>query len=317
MFSQKREVILGRDAIVVSNLGYYSLKDTLECGQCFRHELICESEDYIEYMMIIEDFLIIVGQRQKGELIFYDIGDEVFSEVVRPYFSIDTDYEKIREQIIERCTNPKLVEASEAGRGIAILKQDPWQTLFSFIISQNNNIPRIRKIIKRICAGYGTNISIQSGKAECPLKKGNGKISEEVCKECGCCYSFPTPEDVLKNPSVISDAKVGFRYNYLIDSAEKVSCKEVNLDMIAAARSYEHTLECLMKIKGVGPKVASCVALFGFGCLDAFPIDVWIKRAIDEYFDGNLDHTSFGRYAGIAQQYIFHYARNVSKKTGL
>ena len=84
--------------------------------------------------------------------------------------------------------------------------------------------------------------------------------------------------------------------------------------MIAAARSYEHTISRLMEIKGVGAKVASCVALFGFANLEAFPIDVWMKRAIDEYFGGNLDPRALGRYAGIAQQYIFHYVRNLSKE---
>ncbi len=313
MFSQKREVISGRCAIVVSNLGHYSLKDTLECGQCFRYEKISQTPDYIEYLTVIGGLVVVVGQRKAGELIFYEASDEDFDKVLRPYFSLDTDYEKIREDIISRCSNPKLKEASEAGRGIAILKQDPWEALFSFIVSQNNNIPRIRKIIKSICAGYGANISLQQKRRECPLKKVDGGIDEKVCKDCGCCYSFPTPADVLNNPDVLAAAKVGFRYKYLLDAAFKVNTGEINLDMIGAARSYQHAVDCLMEIKGVGLKVASCVALFGFGCLEAFPVDVWIKRAIDEYFDGDLDYMSLGRYAGIAQQYIFHYARNIDK----
>ena len=109
-------------------------------------------------------------------------------------------------------------------------------------------------------------------------------------------------------------ARVGFRYKYLLCAAERVAGGETNLDMIAAARSYEHTRRELMKIYGVGEKVAACVALFGFGNLDAFPIDVWMKRAIDEYFDGSLDHEALGRYRGVAQQYIFHYIRNLQGK---
>ena len=88
----------------------------------------------------------------------------------------------------------------------------------------------------------------------------------------------------------------------------------ISLEKIAAARSYTHTVECLKSIKGVGDKVASCVALFGFANLEAFPIDVWMKRAIDEYFDGKLDPVTLGPYAGVAQQYIFHYIRNLSEK---
>ena len=103
----------------------------------------------------------------------------------------------------------------------------------------------------------------------------------------------------------------GFRYRYLCDAAEKVHTGAVNLDMIAAARSYTYTVERLCEIVGVGKKVAACAALFGFGNLEAFPIDVWMKRAIDEYFDGKLDPTTLGRYAGVAQQYIFHYIRNL------
>ena len=115
----------------------------------------------------------------------------------------------------------------------------------------------------------------------------------------------------MANPDGLLPSKPGFRYKYIIDAADAVASGRINLDMIAAARSYTHTLECLKSIKGVGDKVASCVALFGFANLEAFPIDVWMKRAIDVYFDGQLDPTTLGRYAGIAQQYIFHYIRNV------
>jgi N-glycosylase/DNA lyase len=109
----------------------------------------------------------------------------------------------------------------------------------------------------------------------------------------------------------MESARVGFRYKYLLDAAERVSSGETDLDAIKAQRSYSHTVEELKKIKGVGDKVASCVALFGMGNLEAFPIDVWMKRAIDTYFDGKLDPTTLGEYAGVAQQYIFHYIRNL------
>jgi N-glycosylase/DNA lyase len=106
----------------------------------------------------------------------------------------------------------------------------------------------------------------------------------------------------------------GFRYRYLLDAAEKVHTYAVNLDHIEKSASYEVTIAELMKIVGVGEKVAACCALFGFANLEAFPIDVWMKRAIDTYFDGNLDPASLGKYAGVAQQYIFHYIRNLEKE---
>ncbi len=302
------------EIIRVSGLGRYSLKDTLECGQCFRHELICKADGYTEYMTVVGDELIRVGQKRRGELLFYGIDEEIFKRICVPYFSLETDYGSIKEDILRHTDSEVLRRAADEADGIAILKQDPWETVFSFIVSQNNNIPRIRKIIRKICAEYGVNICLQKRIKECPLSKIEGTPCEEKCRECGSCYTFPTAKDVREEPEKLLSSSPGFRYKYLCDAAEKVDTGTVNLKMIAAARSYTHTKECLMQIKGVGEKVASCAALFAFGNLDAFPIDVWIKRAIDEYFNGELDPASLGRYAGVAQQYIFHYIRNIAEE---
>ena len=314
MFYKKEKSPDGRFCILASDIGHYSLKDTFECGQCFRYELISEDDNHVEYMTVVGDKIIRVGQYTPGELFFYGISEEDFVSVCVPYFALETDYEKIRRDIISRTDSEWLKAAAESAKGIVILAQEPWETVFSFIISQNNNIPRIRKIIKKISAEYGVNISLQNGAKECPLGKLSSAPCEEICRECGACYTFPTAADVNKNPEKLLPSNPGFRYKYLCDAAEKVDTGAVNLDMIAAARSYEHTKNALMQIKGVGEKVASCAALFGFGNLEAFPIDVWMKRAIDEYFGGSLDPTSLGRYAGVAQQYIFHYIRNINKQ---
>lgn len=313
MFYKREKICEECEAIVVNDIGFYSLRDTLECGQCFRYELTRNDDEYVEYITIYKEKLIRVGQRTVGELIFYDVSDEDFENVIVPYFSLSTDYEEIRSDILKRTNSDWLKEASLAARGIAILKQDTWETLFSFIISQNNNIPRIRKIIKQISAEYGVNICLQNKCDRCPLNKIKGAPCDEVCKSCGVCYTFPSAEDIMKNPEKLLPSKPGFRYKYLLDAAEKIYTGAVNLEKIAAARSYEYTKSELMKIKGVGEKVASCVALFGFSNLEAFPVDVWMKRAIDEYFDGSLDATQLGRYAGVAQQYIFHYIRNLQQ----
>ncbi len=313
MFYKREKVSQRGEAIIVNDIGFYTLSDTFECGQCFRYELVEESEGYIEYITVHKDKIIRVGQRKPGELIFYGVTGEEFEDIIVPYFSLSTDYEKIRSDIRSRTDSEWLKKASELARGIAILKQDKWETLFSFIISQNNNIPRIRKIIREISAEYGVNICLQNGCKKCPLGKINSAPCEEICKNCGICYTFPSTEDIVKNPEKLLKSKPGFRYKYLVDCAEKVHTGEVNLEKIAAARSYEYTKGQLMKIKGVGEKVASCVALFAFNNFEAFPIDVWMKRAIDEYFGGNLDPTTLGRYAGVAQQYIFHYIRNLQE----
>ncbi len=314
MLREIRKFEDGREGIEVKELGSYSLEDTLECGQCFRHQLIKKENGYTEYMTVVRDRLVFVGQRKKGELIFYNTDTEFFEEVIVPYFSLMTDYERICRDIISKTDSEWLKSAADAGKGIAILKQDEWEALFSFIVSQNNNIPRIRKIIGQISAEYGTNLCLQNGITKCPLGKINVAPCHKMCKNCGACYSFPTADDVVARPEGLLPSKPGFRYKYLLDAATRVKNKETNLQMIAAARTYTHTVSELSKILGVGLKVASCTALFGFGNLDAFPIDVWMKRAIDKYFDGKLDPTTLGRYAGVAQQYIFHYIRNTESK---
>lgn len=310
MFTRTRKKIDGRDALVIAGLSAYSLRDTLECGQCFRHRPIKEENGYCEYMIPAGKKLFFVGQRKLGELIFYDISDEDFDALAVPYFSLDTDYEKIKDDIRKRTDSAWLKSAIDAAGGIAILRQDAWEALFSFIVSQNNNIPRIKKIIAEISALYGENLCLQNSIKKCPLSKIEGTPCHESCRSCGFCYSFPTADDVAREPAKLLSSRPGFRYKYLVNAAERVASGETNLSMIAAARSYVFTITELKKIHGVGDKVASCAALFGFGNLEAFPIDVWMKRAIDTYFDGHLEPEALGRYAGVAQQYIFHYIRN-------
>ena len=313
-FSKENKTIDEREAIVVSSLGHYSLRDTLECGQCFRYERIRDDDELIEYVIPVGDVVIDVAQAKPGELIFFGISDEDFERIARPYFTLDTDYEAICADIVKRTDSEWLKEAAECAKGIAILKQDPWEALFSFIISQNNNIPRIRKIIREMSSAYGVNISLQNNAQKCPANKISGTPCEEKCNECGICYTFPKCSEVLKNPDAMLPSHPGFRYRYLLDAAEKVHTCAVNLDQIAETASYDVTVAELMRIVGVGEKVAACTALFGFANLEAFPIDVWMKRAINDYFGGKLDPKTLGPYAGVAQQYIFHYIRNIESK---
>ncbi len=314
----KREVIAeiqtvrGRDALVVSALGDMSLKDTLECGQAFRYEELFSEGDYTEYLTVAMERLILVGQSRSGELIFYGMGMDDLPMLTR-YFTLDLDYGAVRKMISDKTDSEWMKRAAECSKGIHILKQDAWEALFSFIISQNNNIPRIRKIIRRLAAEYGENLAKKSGLTKCP-KGLCDEVDEATCRQCGICYSFPTAEAVVRSPEGMLTANPGFRYKYLLDAAKRVEGGETDLKSIEEKEGFEEIMEELKKILGVGDKVASCVALFGMGRLEAFPIDVWMKRAIDEYFGGKLDHTAFGDYAGIAQQYIFHYIRNLSEK---
>ncbi len=328
MFNKKRASLFGRDALIIDGLCDYSLEDTLECGQCFRHLKLCptdtvpapaDAENYVEYMTVVGKYLITVGQRSRSELIFYNVADDVFDKVCVPYFSLDRDYDAIRAEIVESYPSEFLSKAAELSSGIRILRQDPWEALFSFIVSQNNNIPRIKGIIRTVCAAYGENLA-KDGQRTCPKlcreMLGNTgdnaqKLDTDACLLCGACFTFPSPEDILSRPELLLPSHPGFRYRYLLDAAEKVASGEVDFDDITSHASYPYTVEALKRITGVGDKVASCAALFAFDNLEAFPIDVWMKRAINEYFGGSLEPSRLGRYAGVAQQYIFHYIRNL------
>ena len=307
MFKKIYQKYRGREAIIVDGLSNYSLKDSLECGQAFRYELILSDKDYSEYITVIGNSIITVGQENSHSLVFYGIDDDTLEQIAAPYFALYEDYESIRSEIIASTDSEWLKSAASCAGGIRILKQAPEEMLISFIISQNNNIPRIRKIIRKISAEYGKNLSEANG--VCP--KTGEPINKSICRECGICYTFPSAKDIAERPEGLLPARVGFRYGYILDAAEKILNREIDLAEIEKQKSYEFTVSELKKIKGVGDKVASCVALFGFNNLEAFPIDVWMRRAIDTYFGGKLDPKQLGRYAGIAQQYIFHYIRNL------
>ena len=320
LFLKKHDKIFEKDAIIVTGISDYSLKDTFECGQCFRFVKLnsgsllgADAKEFSdEYMTVVRGKLIFVAQRSRDELIFFGLSDDDFLNIAVPYFALDTDYAAIKADVIAHTDSEFLRSAAECAGGIRILRQEPWETVFSFIISQNNNIPRIKKIIRHICAAYGENLAVSSGIDSCPISLEGEKICEEKCRECGLCYSFPTATDVASDPDLLLPSRPGFRFKYLVDAAEKISSGAVDLKGIEDAHSYEYTLSELAKIKGVGAKVASCAALFAFSNLDAFPIDVWMRRAIDEYFGGELDPATLGEYAGVAQQYIFHYIRALS-----
>ena len=315
MFVKKEIETDGKKAIVIEGLGEYNLKDTMECGQCFRYERVLDSEYLSEYYTVVGNIHVHVCQSKIGELTFFDLDNDTFEEVVKDYFALSRPLQEIKEDIRKNTSSQWLNDAIDSSGGIAILKQDPWEALVSFIISQNNNIPRIRKIVREICAEYGVNLYLQNPDHHtCPLNIIDTTPCEEKCKKCGRCYTFPTANDILNYPAGLLPSRPGFRYAYILDAAEAVATKRCSLTDIAEKNSYEYTKEELKKIKGVGDKVAACVALFGFANLEAFPIDVWMKRAIDTYFDGQLDPATLGKYAGIAQQYIFNYIRYLNSK---
>jgi N-glycosylase/DNA lyase len=188
-----------------------------------------------------------------------------------------------------------LSKAIEFCGGIRVLRQPRWETLCSYIISQNNNIPRIKSLINKMCTSFGNIIKI---------KRPDGTLDED--------YSFPEAK-ALSALDVPSLEKLGFGYraNYVLSAAQALVSEKINLDSIAEMPINEGRTE-LRKLVGVGPKVAECSLLYGFGRIEAFPVDTWIKAVMTEFYPGGLPEF-VKPYAGIAQIYLFHYVRNRDK----
>ncbi len=259
----------------ISGITNLSLSETLDCGQAFRWK---EKENGIWCGAARDKYLEL---ELKGDtLILYNTSLLEYKEFWENYFDLNTDYAGIISKI---SNNPILKEAAEMGKGIRILRQDSWEALCSFIFSQNNNIERIKGIIERLCENFGESL-------------GNGF------------YSFPTAEKIASlTPEDLDVLRSGFRAKYAIDAAKRVASGEIDLEKIAKMPIDEARGE-LVKIYGVGEKVADCTLLFGMYRIDAFPRDVWIKRAMEKLFPEGLPRETEG-FEGIIQQYLFYYAR--------
>ncbi len=244
-----------------------------DCGQCFRWD-----SDGVGIAggkiarVVLEDQIV---------KIYCDPDD--FDTFWSKYFDVSLDYSDIRRGFAQ---DKRMNDAINFGKGIRILKQEPWEALISFIISQCNNIPRIKGIIEKMCALFGEEVSF-------------GDIKR---------YSFPTAERLAKcSLADLEPLRSGYRAKYILSAARRVAANETELERISELPTSDARKE-LLSFEGVGNKVADCTLLFGMGKLDAFPVDVWMKRALSEFFDNKTP--DFGAYAGIAQQYIFHYIRN-------
>ena len=265
---------------VVKGLTDFTVDRVFDCGQCFRFEI-----NGSKAVGVAKGKLLELTQTDDG-IIIENCTDEDFEGVWKHYLALDADYASINDRFISG-NDAVMSRAAECSRGIRILRQDGWEALCSFIISQNNNIPRIKKIIDALCRSYGEPFIV------------NGKEY----------YTFPSAERLAAlSVDEIFALRVGFRAAYISDAAKKVASGETDLTLIESMPTPD-ALECLCKIKGVGPKVASCALLFGFDKGDCFPVDVWVKRVLAKYYPDGFDHTALGENAGIAQQYLFYYER--------
>ncbi len=250
----------------------FNLDETLDCGQAFRWKKI-PSDFLCTYEGSFFNDNLRISEISKGKFILHNVTEEEFLGKWVDYFDLNTDYSQLKLMFSEDET---LSKACEFAGGIRLLRQDSWECLVSFIISQNNNIPRIKGIIERLCEHYG---------------------------------GFPTAVQ-MKGVSAddLSYLRSGFRGKYISHAVECINSEEINLSEIAVA-PIEEARTALKKIKGVGPKVSECVLLFGMHRTEAFPVDVWIKRVLEEYYPQGFPEFA-RKNAGIAQQYLFHYIRN-------
>ena len=271
----------------------FDLAQTLECGQCFHFVKLDEND----YVLTAKGRLLHVSQ-QADTVTFYDTEEDEYVNVWKDYFDMDRDYSEIKNKLLEK--DDKLKDAIESMWGVRILNQDFFETLISFIISQNKQIPHIKKIVADISAKFGTYKGTYGG---------------------ADMYTFPTLEQ-LANASEedFKELKTGFRAPYIMDAIRRNMAGQFDINELKSM-DYDSCIKELMTIKGVGEKVANCVSLFGLGKKEAFPVDVWIKRIMETmYFDGvdtpkdkiaAFAKEQFGELGGFAQQYLFYYGKSI------
>lgn len=266
-----------RGAVITCDI---DIAKTLDCGQAFRF-----SEDGGVWRGVAMGRAL--SLEQKGnQITLFDVDEDEFNSLWRGYFDLDRDYGRIKSSV---SSNEILKKATDFSDGIHILRQEPWEAVCSFIISANNNIPRIKGIISRLCENFGKQI-------------GNGL------------FTFPSAEIIssltLDDLAVI---KSGFRAKYILDAAQKFSRNEIDVEALYTL-PIDEARNALMTIKGIGPKVADCALLFGWARVECFPVDVWIRRAMNHFFGENGLPNEAVEYAGIVQQYLFYWARTTGLK---
>ena len=279
----------------IENIKSFELADIFDCGQCFRWN---KQEDG-SYTGVFRKNVMNV-QKQENTVIFKGICDGEIKEIVEDYFDLKRNYEEIKNKLSQIDENVKT--SIEYGQGIRILNQDLWEMIISYIISANNNIPRIKGIIERLSKTYGQEIEWNGEKY----------------------YTFPSAEE-LKDVRVEDYRKLGtgFRDIRLYETVHMILDKKVNLEEMQNNPNTLEVREQLLTLSGVGPKVADCILLFStLKRFEVFPIDVWVRRVMNELYIKNEDetkvnkkeieslaHDKFGNLAGIAQQYLFYWKR--------
>lgn len=277
--------------LIVEALADFDVGQTLECGQCFHFEKLDENE----YALAAFGRLLHIKQTE-DKVIFYNTTFDDFENIWKNYFDLERDYAEIKKILLSK--DEKLKEAIDTMYGVRLLNQEFVETLISFIISQNKQIPHIKQIVANISKQYGEYL---------------GEISGHSF------YSFP---DIARLQNVteedLRECKTGFRAPYIRNAIELVCQQTITVQQLSVLDT-KSCCDKLKLIKGVGNKVANCVMLFGLGKRDAFPVDVWIKRIMETlYFNGQdtaneviekFANDIYGEFGGYAQQYLFYYGK--------
>lgn len=303
------------------------LKQIAESGQCFRMnpldlDLLPEGTDY-GYRIISRGRLLDIWQ-QGQELTFDCAGADL--DFWLDYFDIATDY-----QAMINCVAPGntyLAEAAQAGKGIRILKQDPWEMIITFVISQQKTIPKIRQLVEALCASYGTpvNSALVNGTPANGTPGKGPEVSIDGPDSSQRLFSFPSPEELSRATlDELKELKLGYRAKYIYQLCQDAVSGALDLAMLDTM-DYDAALLYLTGFYGIGKKVANCVCLFGLHHIGAFPVDTWIEKILmAQYYDKRKYRRTpktclcdiivkdvFGQYggcAGVMQQYIFYYER--------
>ncbi|MCI8637219.1 MAG: 8-oxoguanine DNA glycosylase [Clostridia bacterium] len=283
--------------IILKNIDSFEPKDIFECGQCFRWNIQKDGS----YTGIFGENVLNI-KKEKEEIIVEGICKKDLEETIEQYFDLKRDYKKIKETLSKIDKN--METSIKYGKGIRILNQDLWETIISFIISANNNIPRIKGIIERLSKQYGKEIIFKGEKY----------------------YTFPTPEE-LKDVKIqeYRDLGLGFRDKRIYETTQMILNKKVDLRKMQNNPNTLEVREQLLTLSGIGPKVADCILLFStLKRFEVFPIDVWVRRVMNDLYFKNPDETKvtkrqieqiatkkFGNLAGLAQQYLFYWRREM------
>ena len=259
--------------------GTFNLGQIADSGQCFRMTQLQSGG----YVVVNGSHFVKITPHESGGYVFHCEFDE-FRDVWIPYFDLCVDYAKYQEKMTG---DPFLEKAIAVGSGIRILKQDLWETVVTFVISQRNNIPKIRKSVDLLCQSFGTPLGVVDGQTF---------------------YSFPRPAQ-LKNQD-LSAAMLGYREKYVSEMAE------YDEEFWSQIPQFDDDMarKTLIALKGVGDKVANCIMLFGLHRMNSYPRDVWINRMIDDIYGGNFDVTPYSDFAGYVQQLQFFCYRKTAKE---